>query len=152
MTASCAPIGVDTVVAGRTPKDVLRLAGEWTGEYVLPDGRAGHMRFSLEPEAEKASGSVALVPSALPAWYSPHSHPAPVDEFGPRLAAIRSLHIDGTQVSGTLTPFWDAERSCDAWVIFLGQVRGDMMSGHYFSTCADGVRQVKGEWSATRRR
>jgi hypothetical protein len=67
------------------------------------------------------------------------------------LLSIRFVRADDGRVSGTLTPYWDPDRSCAAHATFTGTVDGGSMSGTFVSTCDRGAPTYTGRWAMRRR-
>jgi hypothetical protein len=126
------PIGIELEL--RTLADLQAVEGDWEGDFASQDGGNGRIRFTIERGRELASGELVLPPLVEP-----------------RLARIEYLRVDDGFLSGRVEPYWDFAQGCTAWTIFSGTIADGTITGRFFATCADGVRQAAGRWTARRR-
>ncbi len=133
------------------------LAGEWRGEYTMTGhDRRGLIAFRLNAAEQQAAGDVLMIPEHA-AWpYEPMSHSDPRAPFQTertsQLLTIRFVSADRGMLRGTMAPYWDPDRECQAWVSFLGSIDGNTIAGSFVSVCEDGVRTLNGRWKVERRR
>lgn len=118
----------------RSPADLQAVEGQWEGDFVGTDGYRGRIRFSVDRGSELAHGEVLAPPL--------------VD---PQLARIEYLRVDDGFLSGRAEPYWSITRKCTTWLIFSGTIADGRVTGRFFATCEDGVRQESGRWTAARR-
>lgn len=137
--------------------DLELLAGEWQGEYTGgPRGRCGSIWFKLVAGEDHAHGDVLMIPEGSDRPYQPYRHEAPgpgdrVFERSPRVLTIRFVRAAAGTVSGTLDPYWDPDRQCQASTTFRGFVRAGTIEGTFSSICEGGVGYTTGRWKATRK-
>jgi hypothetical protein len=154
-TAGCS-FALRPVVMNATPADWAALNGEWRGEYTM-DGhdRRGLITFRLQAEAQQASGDVLMVPDRFALPYAPmRMRDADAREqakTAAQLLSIRFVSADHGRIHGTMDPYWDPDRSCQAWASFVGSVDGTVIAGRLVSVCEDGVRTLTGRWRVTLR-
>jgi hypothetical protein len=141
------------VFASRADWEIL--SGHWSGGYkAVPSGRHGLIDFTLSTSEEQASGDVLMISDDTHTPYRPY---APTDpRLGPvnvprtELLTIRFVRADHGQISGTIASYWDPDRQCQATATFLGTAQPREIEGTFTSTCADGIRELRGEWRVTR--
>ena len=136
------------------PAELSALAGRWEGEYDSPaTGRLGSIVFDLTAGEDHAHGDVLMIPSGSTTPYGrvPRTGGEPASP-GPtsQLLTIRFVKAEAGKVSGTLDPYWDPSCSCEVTTTFVGEVRGDAISGTFSSTRNAG--RVFGTWKVTRKR
>lgn len=158
-------VAASTACAGHAPPvplagslgDIAALAGEWTGDYSSDEtGRSGSVRFALTPRGDTAYGDVVMVPrnagQPVRAWVK--------DDAGSAVDATRSrpvpltisfVRVRGNEVSGTLAPYRDPECGCALATRFVGWLRGDTISGSYFSRHERSEAEAHGRWQVVRR-
>ena len=134
--------------------DLSALAGRWEGEYQSPaTGRLGSIVFDLTAGEDHAHGDVLMIPrgSTTPYSRTPRTGGEPVSP-GPtsQLLTIRFVKAEAGKVSGTLDPYWDPSCPCEVTTTFVGEVRGDEISGTFSSTRNAG--RVFGTWKVTRKK
>jgi hypothetical protein len=67
-----------------------------------------------------------------------------------QLLSIRFGRAEAGHISGTMAPYWDPERKCQATAVFLGTIKDRTIDGTFTSLCDDGVRQLQGRWRVTK--
>ena len=144
------PVQVD---ASRADWEIL--SGHWRGTYsTTPEGRRGVIDFTLSAGEEQASGDVLMIAEHEKVPYRPYppgdSRLGPTNAPYTQLLTIRFVRAEHERISGTMAPYWDPDRSCQATAIFLGQVKDRAIEGTFTSLCDDGVRQLQGRWRVTR--
>ena len=155
LLAACASTGAAPVPVRGETEDVLRLDGEWAGEYgSAATGRSGSIVFRLAAGADTARGDVVMIPrgAGSPLLRAPAegSEAAGRPAATPQTLTIRLVRVEGTRVDGVLDPYLDPECSCPVYTRFEGEVRGDRISGTFASRGA-GPSPVTGTWSVRRR-
>jgi hypothetical protein len=124
---------------------VLReLAGEWRGEYWSAQSRrSGTIRFTLSAQADgSATGEVTMVAE-------------PRGSRDPALPVVEALPIrfvaasDGW-VRGALEPYDDPVCGCSLSTTFIGEWRGERISGEFTSRGGDGHPTRSGRWRVRR--
>lgn len=131
------------------------LAGNWRGGYTTTSpGRGGFIDFRLSAGDEQAFGDVLMIAEDARVPYRPYPpgdpRLGPTDAPYTQLLTIRFVRVEHGLISGTMAPYWDPDRSCQASAIFLGDVKGRVIEGTFTSICEDGVRQLRGRWRVTR--
>jgi hypothetical protein len=134
------------------------LAGEWRGDYTM-DGhdRHGIIAFDLKSAEHLAEGDVLMIPdrSAWPYRARGGGSVDSTDRTPPRdVSQLLSIHFvmaEGGQIRGSMEPYWDPDRSCQASATFIGSVDGNTIAGTFASVCEDGVRTLRGRWKVERR-
>jgi hypothetical protein len=149
VAAGCAT-SLPTVRVNADPSELEALAGTWHGTYAGADS-SGTVTFHLVAGEDHAHGAVLMTPSG-----AQHAYAAPGDRtpLGPD-AVVQPLSISlvvahGTEVTGTLSPYRDQGRGCDARATFSGRLSGNAIRGTFVSTCAGGGPTHTGRWSVTR--
>ena len=132
------------------------LSGEWRGDYTIAGSdRHGSIMFRLTAAQHEARGDVLMIPdrAGWPYRGSPSGVPGPgrPHRNETQLLTIRFVAADRGTVRGSMDPYWDPDRSCQAWASFIGSIDGDVIAGPFVSVCEDGVRTLKGRWRVTRR-
>lgn len=145
------------VVFEAKPADWETLAGEWRGEYTMTGhDRHGTIAFKLSAGAQRADGDVLMIPDTFGWPYRgiPGRDPGDLARADTRsqLLAIKFVSAEHGQISGTMDPYWDPDRSCRAVASFIGSVDGDVIAGSFISVCEDGVRTLRGRWKVQRSR
>jgi hypothetical protein len=157
ITASTSGCGfaLRPVVMNAALADWEALDGEWRGEYTM-DGydRRGLITFWLKAEAQQAAGDVMMMPDRFALPYGPmpvrSADAREQAKTSPQLLSIRFVSAEHGGVHGTMDPYWDPDRSCQAWASFVGSVDGTVVAGRLVSVCEDGVRTLRGRWRVTR--
>lgn len=153
-TAGCS-FALRPVVMNATAADWAALDGEWRGEYRMDGrGRRGLITFRLKAETHQAAGDVLMIPDRFSLPYGPR----PVRREDARehaktasqLLSIRFVSAEDGRIQGTMDPYWDPDRSCQAWASFVGSVDGTIIAGRLISVCEDGTRTLAGRWRVTR--
>lgn len=153
-SAACAfnpaPVQLD---ASRADWEIL--AGQWRGTYTTtPQGRNGVIEFKLSAGDEQAFGDVLMIAEREKTPYRPYppgdSRLGPANAPYTQLLAIRFVRAEHGRISGTMAPYWDPDRKCQATAVFLGEVKGRTIEGTFTSLCDDGVRRLQGRWQVTR--
>lgn len=137
-----------------TPAEWERLNGDWRGDYRIEDhDRRGLIEFRLKSAEHEAFGDVLMIPDRT-TW------PVTVPDRGPRpspnpgteaqLLTIRFVAAGAGAIRGSLAPYWDPDRLCQALASFVGAVDGDTIAGTLTSVCEDGARTLRGRWRVAR--
>ena len=127
------------------------LAGEWHGGYSGPHS-SGAVLFRLVAGEDAATGDVLMTPAGAQAAYlPPGEHVAANARETSQPLAIAFVRADDAHVTGSLAPYWDPARDCEARATFTGQLEGDRLRGTFVSLCVDGGPTVSGRWWADRR-
>ena len=141
------------VYASRADWEIL--AGNWRGGYTATSqGRSGVIEFKLSAGDEQAFGDVVMTAEHARVPYRPYPPGDP--RLGPtnipytELLTIRFVRAEHGLISGTMAPYWDPDRSCEASATFLGEVKGRVIEGTFTSLCEDGVRELRGRWHVAR--
>jgi hypothetical protein len=145
-----APVQVN---ASRADWEIL--SGRWRGSYsTTQPGRNGLIDFNLSAGEEQASGDVLMIAENQKVPY--RRYPPGDSRLGPdnaqysQLLTIRFVRAENGRISGTMAPYWDPERDCQATAVFLGDVKDRTIEGTFTSLCDDGVRQLQGRWRVTK--
>jgi hypothetical protein len=136
------------------PPGVDRLAGEWSGTYVVESGPGpgGTLSFTLQSrDPDVAAGPVVLKPEGAPAPYAP-ADPTQMAASSTTTSplAIRLVAASDGLFYGDIDLFRDAARRTAATMTLRGQVDGDDLHGTFRTTYADGSAQTEGRWTVTR--
>jgi hypothetical protein len=156
ISASCAYNPPAVAVEGLAA-DLEQLAGEWKGEYTDgPSGRRGNVWFKLVAGEDHSHGDLLMIPEGSGRPYQPYSREehGPADrvfERAPRVLTIRFVRTGAGAVSGTLDPYWDPDRHCQASTVFRGSLRVGIIEGMFSSICEGGAGQTTGRWKVTRK-
>jgi len=156
LTTGCG-MAMRPVVFDAKPADWERLAGEWRGEYTMTGhDRHGSIAFRLQAGAQRADGDVLMIPDtfAWPYRGAPGRDPGDIrpPDTRSQLLGINFVRAERGQITGTMDPYWDPDRSCRAFASFIGSVDGDVIAGSFISVCEDGVRTLRGRWKVQRNR
>ena len=137
-----------------TPAEWERLAGDWRGDYRIEDhDRYGLIEFRLKSAAHEAFGDVLMIPDrkTWPARVPDRGlRPSPNPASDAQLLTIRFVAAEAGAIRGSMTPYWDPDRECQARASFVGSVDGDAIAGTFTSVCEDGVRVLRGRWRVAR--
>jgi hypothetical protein len=130
------------------------LSGRWRGTYSTPRGRNGSIDFTLSARDEQAAGDVLMIAENQKDPFRPYppgdSRLGPTNAPYTQLLSIRFVRAEAGHISGTMAPYWDPERKCQATAVFLGTVKDRTIDGTFTSLCDDGVRQLQGRWRVTK--
>lgn len=133
------------------PVSIAWLAGSWTGEYWGGTvARSGSLDFTLRHGTDSLYGDVTMVGST-----GQPLHPAdPMDAHRSHVQSPQRLRIDfvavhADVVEGTLEPYVSLDCECIVSTTFVGQVRGDEISGR-FATRSAGRVITEGRWEMRR--
>ncbi|HEY6157759.1 MAG TPA: hypothetical protein VIV88_09900 [Gemmatimonadales bacterium] len=138
-------------------RDIAALTGEWTGDYSSDEtGRSGSVTFMLTPRGDTAYGDVIMIPRGLGqplrAWRKDDAGgPADPERSRPTTLTISFVRIQGNEVNGTLAPYRDPECGCALATRFVGWLRGDTISGSYFSSHERSEAEAHGRWQVVRK-
>jgi hypothetical protein len=135
------------------PSDLERLAGRWSGEYWSAD-RRGLIDVTVI-DGETAYGDVLMIGDAdnyagLPAVDRAVGG-LPMTAGRSRIVQFRRLSAIDGRIVGSLTPYWDRVRRCEARATFTGVIGRSRIDGQFLSTCPGGVPAIRGRWTVTRR-
>lgn len=157
MTVGCAFAGSPVRVYGSS-RDLARLAGNWSGEYVGTPAhdRSGTISFVLSAADSEAHGDVIMTANSQTDPYGSFpGDPASValDKRPDRQAlTIRFVDVDATTVSGLLDKYWDPDRRTMAQTTFRGTLVEDVIDGTFVTEYADGSPSTNGHWKVQRYR
>jgi hypothetical protein len=149
-SAGCATQSTPVRLQG-DPTSIAWLAGSWTGEYWGgAGGRGGSLAFTLRSGSDSLYGDVTMVGSAG----QPVRAADPMETHRLHVQSAQQLRIDfvGVQadsVRGTLEPYVSPECECVVATTFVGQLRGDRITGT-FETRSTGRVMATGQWSMRR--
>ena len=138
-------------------RDIASLTGEWTGDYSSDaTGRSGSISFMLTPRGDTAYGDVIMIPRGLGqplrAWRKDDaSGPADAQQSRPTALTISFVRVQGNEVSGALAPYRDPECGCALATRFIGWLKGDTISGSYFSSHERSEAEAQGRWQVVRK-
>lgn len=133
---------------------LLLLDGEWDGFYSSQDtGRSGGIYFDLTAEVDSAVGEVVMF---SPGRYVP---PNPsiregrpqFDATHSQVLAISFVRAEGSQISGSLSPYTDPDCGCTLSTTFVGQLDGDRIEGTFISLSRDHSHTNRGTWEVSRK-
>jgi hypothetical protein len=158
ISAGCATLSPPVRVEGQ-PADLEALVGKWSGEYVGDGarGRSGTIAFTLAAGENHAHGDVLMIPRGSTRPYERYDGREPI---GPRreprppaeMLTIHFVRAENGEVYGTLAPYWDPDRDCQAWTSFRGRIKGSVIEGTFASTYARPTAETTGRWRVTRDR
>ena len=150
LVAGCRSQNIPVRLQG-DPFAISALAGTWSGEYWGGvGGRGGSLAFSLSGGSDSLYGDVMMVGTTgqmvLPA--------DPADVHRTHVQTPQRLHIDFVavhtdSVRGTLEPYVAPECACTVGTTFVGQVRGNVITGT-FETRHEGRVLATGRWEMRR--
>jgi hypothetical protein len=154
LTTACA--SMPPVRMEATTADYEMLAGEWRGDYTSPAlGRRGSIEFKLVAGENKAFGDVVMVPQGSGRPYEPQTtleHPYQDQRTATsQVLTIFFVRASGGVITGTLDPYWDPDRNCNASTFFRGQLFDRTITGTFNTTWDCGAGQATGEWKVTRK-
>lgn len=138
-----------------TARDLWVLAGDWAGEFASSrTSRRGRIAFRLRAGRDTAQGQVVFSgptpPPGCTDAVSVATEPRPTGEI---VLTFARVTVGGRSVGGWLRPYPDPELGCPVDTWFEGTVRGDTLSGMYFSHPADAAASVRlGTWWVARQR
>jgi hypothetical protein len=159
---------VGTVIAGcaprpyripfeASPRDFKALVGTWRGSYSTSHRGHGLIDFSLNAADGNAYGDVFMMADDAVEPYMRYRGAAPSGEAmiaRPRsqVLSIRFARAEDGRIQGSLTPYWDPERGCEALATFYGTILSSTIEGTFVSVCDSGVLARQGRWKVTRQR
>ena len=153
VSAGCA-FAMRAVPFEATPAAWERLAGDWRGDYRIDDhDRSGLIDFRLKGAEHEAFGEVLMIPdrTTRPATLPDRGlHPSPNPWTEAQLLTIRFVAAEAGAIRGSMAPYWDPDRACQARATFAGSVDGDAIAGTFTSVCEDAVRVLRGRWRVAR--
>jgi hypothetical protein len=130
------------------PTDLLRLEGEWVGEYSSRiTGREGSLTFDLTAEEERAFGEVWMI-------VRPPNTGPPYEVRGApmvRPLTIEFVRVEGGFISGMLDPYLDPLTGCSLITTFRGRMDGDRIYGTFVTENESTGEWSAGEWRAERK-
>ena len=136
------------------PADLSSLTGTWIGTYRSEaTGRHGAVTFRLRAGEDTARGEVEMTFSPALALYGEDREK---DDESSRPEFCRTIDISvvrvkGSQIRGTLAPYWDPDCECGTQTVFEGEVKGEHIAGQFSSRRdTDPAHPGTGEWSADR--
>jgi hypothetical protein len=138
-----------------TARDLRWLAGDWAGEFASSrDDRRGSIAFRLRAGRDTAQGRVVFTgPPPPPGCVDPVSIATTPRAEGEIVLTFAKVNVGDRTIGGWMRPYQDPELGClmDAW--FEGEVRGDTLTGMYFSHPADTAAVLRlGTWWVARQR
>jgi hypothetical protein len=136
-----------------SPADLERLVGRWSGEYA--GGRAGTRQgsifFELAAGEDHAHGDVLMIPDDADHPFGPERGGSIAgDHRAAQYLSIRFVETEDGTIRGTLDPYWDPDRRCQASSTFRGRAVGDTVHGTFVTTYRDGTVDTTGTWSVRR--
>lgn len=151
-TAGCG-IAMRQVPFEASAADWEALAGDWRGDYTIADSdRHGSIMFRLKAGSREAAGDVLMIADRATGPYRPAPDPQrrPQAHDETQLLTIRFVAVDRGRVRGSMDPYWDPDRRCQARASFMGSIKGDVIAGPFSSVCEDGLRPYQGTWRVER--
>jgi hypothetical protein len=135
LLSACAASANQVNVKG-ADKDIVLLAGEWSGDYKgLDSGREGKIVFNLTLGRHTAEGEVLMYAK---------------DRNEPRALKIQFVKVDDNRISGRVGPYVDPQCACEVETEFLGDVEGDVIDGTFVTRIAALNVEQAGRWSVQR--
>jgi hypothetical protein len=134
-------------------RDIRRIAGTWRGEFHSETGRVGAIFFDLKATSETAYGEATFDRVIPTQACTDMTRPAATSEVRvPVVLEFGALATAEGSIGGWFKPYRDPDLSCwmDTW--FEGHLRGDTLSGSFFSRRTDIDTVRVGTWWAARRR
>src|SRR4051812_4285309 len=131
---------------------IAELAGNWAGTYrgTVTD-RSGSITFTIRASGDSAFGDVLMeTPAGVP-FLQPTDDPAihRTHASGPRLLAVKFVHIVGGEVEGALEQYVAPDCDCVVTTKFTGRVQGDTIRGT-FTTRGPMLTTQTGVWAVAR--
>ena len=136
-----------------SPKDLRRLVGNWTGEYISDTAGepGGSIMFRLKAGEAQAAGDVLMTRRGARIPYEPYEPERGTGRsLGAQSLAIHFVRSGDGFVSGELDPYWDFDRACEARTVFHGSVRGRIIEGTYETTFRGPYQRRTGKWRVVR--
>jgi hypothetical protein len=132
------------------PTSIAWLAGSWAGEYWGGAGRGGSLTFTLRSGSDSLYGDVTMLDPAG----QPMRSADPMDEHRLHVRTPQQLRIDfvavhADSIRGTLEPYVSPDCDCTVATTFLGQVKGNQITGSFVTRNAGRVR-AEGSWEMKR--
>jgi len=131
------------------PEEIATLAGRWEGEYASDiTRRSGNITFEITARVDSAFGDVRMFPPTGSVGF-----PIPLDKReahllhapSPQFLSIRFVAVGRGRVSGELESYTAPDCDCPVHTTFIGQVRGNRISGTY-TTRGEAIRDQVGTW------
>lgn len=140
-----------------SPRDFQALVGTWRGSYKSSPGRHGLIDFTLDATNATAYGDVFMMADDAKQPYASYRGTPPGSDPGiagnrRQILSIRFVRIEDGRLQGTLAPYWDPDRGCEALATFYGRLESSAIEGTFVSVCDNGVLTRQGRWSVTRQR
>jgi hypothetical protein len=138
--------------------DLSILVGRWTGDYNSQDmGRSGSIVFELKSGGTTtANGDVLMWPKGS---HEPANPPAGEQlseeqlRKMPQVIEINFVRAQGSQITGTMTPYMDPDCQCDVRTVFVGTIQGDTIQGTFTTERWDTPEKLgSGVWKVTRQK
>ena len=132
-------------------RDIRRIAGTWRGEFHAQTGRVGTIFFDLKATSETAYGD-ATFDRAIPTQAcTDMTRPPETSEVRvPVVLQFGALTTAEGSIGGWFKPYRDPDLSCWMDTGFEGHLRGDTLSGSFFSRRTDTDTVRIGSWWAAR--
>ena len=152
-STGCAGQLPEVQLAG-APRDLAQLVGDWSGEYVsdFANEPGGSIMFSLEAVGQRAGGQVIMKRQGADrafARYDPER--SAIWSLGaPQSLTILMVRAEDGTLTGELDPYWDFDYACQAYTIFRGEIRGNVIQGTYETTLRGFFTRRTGKWRVTR--
>lgn len=134
--------------------DVTALTGEWAGDYSSAEsGRSGSISFTLRAAGDSAFGDVVMIPAG---WGRPllpwrgEATPSAAQRPTTEVLTINFVRIEAGRVNGTLAPYADPQTGARLLTTFVGDLRGNSITGTYTTRLGSGETQT-GRWTAQRK-
>ena len=140
-----------------SPRDFQALVGTWRGSYNNSPGRHGLIDFSLDSTTATAYGDVFMMADDAKEAYASYRGTPPGGDPGiagnrRQILSIRFVRIEDGRLQGTLAPYWDPDRGCEALATFYGRIESSAIEGTFVSVCDNAVLTRQGRWRVTRQR
>jgi hypothetical protein len=137
--------------------DVAALAGHWSGEYGSPvTGRSGTIDFTVTTDGDSAVGVVMMIPSGfgqpLKPWRDTTLYTEPTRSPPPSVLTIRLIRVAGSNVHGSLVPYYDPRTGDRLVTMFDGRLANDTIAGTFVTQPGETVGGVTGKWWVARQK
>ena len=133
------------------------LAGHWSGEYASPiTGRRGTIDLRITSDGDSASGVIMMVPAGfgqpLEPWPDPALAPNLRSSTTPARLTVKFIAVDGSKVTGMMTPYADPETGERLTTAFAGRLSGDTIAGTFSTRPGQTPDGETGRWIVVRER
>ena len=137
LIASCGSSMQSIEVKGND-KDLMRLAGDWKGEYEVgtETKRKGKIVFSLSAGRHTANGQVLMYADGVDAK--------------PQPLKVSFVRVENGEINGVIDPYLDPVCKCQARTKFTGNQLGDIISGTFVTSLPTLEKERAGTWRVAR--